>query len=267
MPEPTWGPDVVKLREQIHSLIRFGTTISILDIGCGYGDDLIRFGERCGADATFTGIDSARKPITKAREKTRNDPRFTFIPHDISGGLPFGDGSFDVVYSHNVLECIRDKEALISEVHRVLKPGGQVLFSHTDWDSQIINGTDKALIRRLVAAFSDWKQDWMSESDGWMGRRMAGLFRKNRGFSGEIIPFVLVNTEYAPGLYGYDRIRDVHTMAANGRIREKDYAAFQEDLEKTVSRGNYFYSVTLYVFSGTKIPADLNSTLPLRESP
>lgn len=254
MPEPEWGPDVVKVREQIYSLIRFDKVSSILDIGCGYGNDLIRLGERSGVNTRLTGIDSALKPVERAREKTRDDSRFTFIHKDTSSGLPFEDGSFDLVYSNNVFECIQDKEAFLSEVNRVLKPGGQVIFCHIDWDTQVINGNDKQLIRRIVATFSDWTQGWMQVSDGWMGRRMGGLFRKHGGFSGEIIPFVLINNKYSKGLYGYDRIMDIQTMAEIGVISREDLTAFKEDLKKTISEGNYFYSVTVYVFYGTKNP-------------
>lgn len=246
------GPDVAVLRKQIYRLIHPGTAASVLDIGCGRGDDLVRIGEWYGDIADLTGIDLSGKAIREARERTGDDPRFSFIHADAGSGLPFDNEQFDIVYSGNLLECIPDRDALISEVHRVLKPGGQVIFSHYDWDSQIINGSDKPLIRRIVAAFSDWKQDWMAESDGWMGRRMAGLFRNNPGFSGEVIPFVLVNTRYDPALYGYQRIGDFETMAQNGLIPASDHAAFQRDLEETVLRDEFFYSITLYVYNGTK---------------
>ena len=93
----------------------------------------------------------------------------------------------------------------------------------------------------------------MSVSDGWMGRRMAGFFRNHENISGEVIPLVLVNENYTPGLYGYDRIKDFETMAEEGLISEEDLASFQKDLEKTISGGNYFYSVTMYVFNGEKV--------------
>ena len=93
----------------------------------------------------------------------------------------------------------------------------------------------------------------MSVSDGWMGRRMTGLFRNYEDFSGEVIPLVLVNENYTPGLYGYDRIRDFQTMAEEGLVSEEDLASFQKDLERTVSENNYFYSVTMYVFNGGKV--------------
>ena len=256
MPKIVQGPDVKKIREQMYSLVSLDHASSILDLGCGYGNDLFSLGQRCGPDARLTGIDSAFKPIERAREKTSSDPRFAFIHKDIESGLPFEDESFDVVWSCNLLECIKDKDALLSEVSRVLKPDGQVVFSHIDWDTQVINGTDKQLIRKIVAAFSDWTQGWMSVSDGWMGRRMTGLFRNHEDFSGEVIPLVLVNENYTPGLYGYDRIKDFETMAEEGLISEEDLASFQKDLEKTVSEGNFFYSVTMYVFNGKKDQPD-----------
>ena len=158
-----------------------------------------------------------------------------------------------ILYIHcNLLECIPDKQRLINEVGRVLKPGGQVVFCHYDWDSQIFNGYDKPLIRKIAAEFSDWKQDWMDASDGWMGRRMYGLFRNNPSFSGDIVPLVLVNTEYTPDLYGYQRIRDAQTMADQGIVSQEDATMFINNIEKTVSEGTYFYSITLYVYEGQK---------------
>ncbi len=72
-----------------------------------------------------------------------SDTRFRFIQGDIITDLQFVNDSFDLVYSCNLLECIPDKQRLINEVGRVLKPGGQVVFCHYDWDSQIFNGYDK----------------------------------------------------------------------------------------------------------------------------
>jgi len=253
MPEHVLGSDVMKVREQIYSFIKYDQDAWILDIGCGYGYDLINLGNKCGTGVKLTGLDSSGKAIDKAREKTKNDPRFNFIHKDIELGLPFDDGTIDVIYSCNLLECVQHKQCLLAEVYRILKPGGQVVFSHIDWDTQVINGNNKPLIRRIVAAFSDWTQGWMKESDGWMGRRIWGLFQEHGGFSGEVIPLILVNDKYTPGLYGHDRIRDIHTMAINGVISKDDLAAFQEDIDKTISEGKYFYSVTYYVFYGKKV--------------
>lgn len=52
------------------------------------------------------------------------DHPYRQIQGDLSSLAAFEDNSFDVVLCHNVLEYIDDKEAVLNELHRVLKPGG-----------------------------------------------------------------------------------------------------------------------------------------------
>jgi len=47
--------------------------------------------------------------------------------------LPFADGTFDVVYSSNVLEHVPDRGAMVREMVRVARPGGVVLAAYTVW--------------------------------------------------------------------------------------------------------------------------------------
>jgi len=73
------GLDVINLREQVYGLIQFTDATSILDIGCGTGYDLSRFGEFCGPNGTIIGIDTSHLFIRKAKQKSGNDSRLRFI--------------------------------------------------------------------------------------------------------------------------------------------------------------------------------------------
>jgi arsenite methyltransferase len=64
--------------------------------------------ERARATAAAMGVDNA-----------------TFIEGDAER-LPFEDGSFDVLISNGVIDLIPDKEAVFSEIFRVLAPGGRI---------------------------------------------------------------------------------------------------------------------------------------------
>ena len=97
----------------------------MLEIGCGAGIDLVRFA-REGADVI--GIDLAEVSIDLARKNfAQRDLQGEF--HVMDGqSTTFEDNRFDVVYAHGVLQYTADAPAMMREIYRVLKPGGEAIF-------------------------------------------------------------------------------------------------------------------------------------------
>lgn len=127
-------------------------------------------------------------------------------------------------------------------------------MEHTDWDTQVWNAKDKVLARKLVHAFCDWTQGWMKTSDGWMGRRLLGLFREAGCFGDlAIAVHVLTNDRFQRGTYGYDRAQDFLSLAkAKKGITLAEARRFLRDLKARHREGAYFYSVTRYVVTGER---------------
>ena len=183
------------LRDKLCALVDVPAAGRVLDAGCGNGADLMRIGRRLGPDARLVGVETSDAALEKARLAAAGDTRFSFLEADLSRPWPLDAGTFDGVFSHNVLECITDKPAFLAETARALRPGGQVVCAHWDHDTHLFDGgADKALIRRLVAAFSDWQQDWMADADGWMGRRLWKTFQASGRFTGQIETLTLTET-------------------------------------------------------------------------
>ena len=57
--------------------------------------------------------------------------------------LKFADNTFDFVFTKDMFECVTDKELLVSEIHRILKPGGTIISVNCDWDGVTYNGENK----------------------------------------------------------------------------------------------------------------------------
>lgn len=95
----------------------------VLDLGCGEGGSVDRF-RRHHPDVDWVGVDIADSQ--EARRRRRSDA--TFVTYD---GLivPFPESSFDLVYSSQVLEHVRDPLGQLREVRRVLRPGGALIGS------------------------------------------------------------------------------------------------------------------------------------------
>jgi SAM-dependent methyltransferase len=241
------------VRQKLCRLVDVPDAGAVLDAGCGDGADLRRISRHLGPDARLVGAEAMKSVLEKARAAAVSDARFSFLDADLSQPWPFESGSFDGVFSNNVLECVTDKKAFLTETARVLRPGGQIVCAHWDHDTHLFDGSDKARVRRLVAAFSDWQQGWMTDADGWMGRRLWKTFQACGLFQGRIEALTLTETEFTPGAYGYEQVQAIGAMVKHGLVTADDYARFSEDVTAQSGRGEYFYSLTLYVYVGQKL--------------
>ena len=99
----------------------------VLDLGSGAGTDSLVAAQMVGAEGSVTGIDMTSEMLAKARAAAAEMgmANVEFIESEAER-LPFGDERFDVVISNGVIDLIPDKEAVFSELFRVLTPGGRV---------------------------------------------------------------------------------------------------------------------------------------------
>jgi len=245
------APDVVAHREWLISLVELPTTGRVLDLGCGGGHDLMALAARSPSSTVqFLGVDREKNAIAEAQVRGGDSIHVAFENIDLTTAFPWNDDTFDVLFSHNYLECVADVSGLVNEVARVLRPGGQVVFAHWDWDTQVFNGEDKDRVRHLVHAFADWQQNWMDHADGWMGRRLRGAFEGMGTFAGAVQARTLVNTEYAEPWYGYARAQDFRSLVKHGLATAENVDGFLAEQEVLAADDRYCYSITGYAYVG-----------------
>ncbi len=113
---PGWQESMELYRDLISSSISSKT--KVLDVGCGHGDFLKSVYKKT---AHTYGVDPDKQALAKNK----------FIKHKVvaeAQKLPFADNFFDLVVSAWVLEHLTDPQKAFSEIFRVLKPGGKVIF-------------------------------------------------------------------------------------------------------------------------------------------
>jgi SAM-dependent methyltransferase len=96
---------------------------SLVDLGCDDGSLTLRLASRVGAESIHC------VEIVEERAQIAERRGVHVIRADLNSPLPLGDGMFDVACSNQVIEHLHDTDLFVSEVFRILRPGGYAVVS------------------------------------------------------------------------------------------------------------------------------------------
>jgi ubiquinone/menaquinone biosynthesis C-methylase UbiE len=120
-----------ELRQRTITLARLQPGEQVLDVGCGTGTLALEVARRVGRAGRVAGIDPSPEQIARARAKAVRRHVPIAFQIGVIERLPFPDQTFDVVLSTLMMHHLPDslKRQGLSEVARVLKPGGRLVIA------------------------------------------------------------------------------------------------------------------------------------------
>jgi len=141
---------------ELDSMIeKLGITRSshMLEVGCGSGGTAVYIAKKVGCKVTGVelnphGVETGRKLVEADGLSHLVDLQVV----DASKPLPFGQGSFDAVFSNDVMCHIRGRASVLEDWYRVLKPGGHVVYT----DAMVVTGmvsSDEFAARSLIGKY------------------------------------------------------------------------------------------------------------------
>src|SRR5262245_49032282 len=207
----------------------------VLEVGSGSGGPATYLALKRGC--RITGIDinenGVRNGLALAQARGVAD-RLEFHNVDAGGPLPFSSGSFDAIVSNDAMCHIKPRLAVLREWHRVLRPGGQALFtdamvitgliSHEELATRssigfylfVPPGENERLLRQ--AGFEVLQVDDLTASAGDVSRRWHNARAKHRE--------TLVSTEGRENFDGLQRfLACVNTLSVERRLSRYCYLA------------------------------------------
>lgn len=160
----------IKWREDTMRAMAVKPGSKALDVCCGTADWTLALARDAGPEGEVKGLDFSQNMLSVGREKTANVPTIELI-HGNAMDLPFEDNTFDYVTIGFGLRNVPDYKQVLSEMHRVVKPGGMVVCLETSQpDSKFFNTFFRLYFRFIMPIFgklfakSYSEYSWLQES-------------------------------------------------------------------------------------------------------
>ena len=133
----------------------------VLDLGSGGGIDVLLSAKRVGPTGKAYGLDMTDEMLKLAREnqKKAGVENVEFLKGEIEN-IPLPDNSVDVIISNCVINLSGDKDRVLREAYRVLKPGGRFAISDV-----VVSGEVPAVVRKSVELWVGCVAGALSDSD------------------------------------------------------------------------------------------------------
>lgn len=214
----------------------------VLDIGTGPGFLAAQMAESVGPSGGIHCIDMSEPMLDMARKRCAGQPWVIFESGSATD-LAFGDNTFDAAISVQVYEYIADVTKALSEMYRVIRPGGRAALVSTDWDAIAWHASDSSRMSRVLGAFAEHcAHTALPRTLGSRLRRAGFIVQEQR-----IIP--QFNFIYNPDTYSYQIARLISAFVPGRRgITGEETHAWAEDLRQTGERGEYFFSLNQYLY-------------------
>ncbi len=242
-------PDVVAQRARVIDLLAPAVGERILDVGVGPGLLALDLARLVGETGRLVGLDLAPAMIEMSSARLTGLPQAEVRISDATA-LDLAEGSFDAAVSTQVYEYVSDMPRALSELHRVLRPGGRALILDTDWRSIVWHASDTARMDRVL-------QCWDAHlADPHLPAKLGPLLRA-AGFEvrrAEILP--MFAPRWQPVSYAGGMARSIRNFArTNGAgfgLEPEELAAWWSDQEALIAGDAFFFSVNRYAFLATR---------------
>src|SRR6266487_4209508 len=180
-------PHVQAIKRRMTDLLGPSAGQHLLEVGCGMGHEIRRLAGRVAPGGSVLGIDMNHAMIDEARRRTADLGGAVRCQVGDVQWLELGDDAVDGVRTERVLMYVPDQQRAISELARVVRPGGRVVAFELDYGATLVDLPDRGAAQRVLDVLAD------TVAHRWMGRALARTFHQAglRDIVAEPLPIAL----------------------------------------------------------------------------
>jgi ubiquinone/menaquinone biosynthesis C-methylase UbiE len=157
--------------------------------------------------------------------------------------LPYADHSFGIVWAERLLIYVPDVRQAVSEMRRVLRPGGRAALIEPDISTTTINLADRALVRRVMGHEAD-----TNVAHGWLPGLLREVLEETGFREIELATRVVV---FAPELAASYFVQCGRSAAMAGVISDAELQAWNAGIQELALRKRLFATVGYFLFTAS----------------
>jgi ubiquinone/menaquinone biosynthesis C-methylase UbiE len=235
--------DIQQVKRVMVSQLELGDGLTVLDVGCGTGDDVRDLGTLVGPRGRIIGVDRSGAMITEAKNRhAKSGLPLEFVEGDAQD-LEFPDASFDRCRTERMLMHLDRPQQALAEMARVVRPGGRIVVFDFDWDTVFVDSPYQQISRRIVQVFSD------GIKNGWIGRSLPRLFQEAGLAEITCVPHA-VRIHYAFARHLFEN--HLSKATETGVLPAGEVAKWWDHLEGADAAGQFHLGFLGFVASGRK---------------
>tara|TARA_B110000091_G_scaffold204501_1_gene239252 strand:- start:485 stop:1267 length:783 start_codon:yes stop_codon:yes gene_type:complete len=240
-------PEIVRQRNQTLEALALRAGEQVLDVGCGTGLLVHDMSSTIGLQGRIVGVDFSNDMLELAKKRCSEMTNVQLQQGSITQ-LDFADNSFDAASCIQTLLYVDEIEVALSELRRVMKPGGRVAIIETDWRGVVLNSPDEVMTRKILDA---WDATVSSPN---LPVKLIPLLKKLNFSAIKTSAIPILNTSYSEVNFSSGMLAYFSSYAVKNNVISNEEAALWmkqiQDLSKTES---FFFCVNRFLFTAVKV--------------
>jgi ubiquinone/menaquinone biosynthesis C-methylase UbiE len=233
-------------KQKTFDLLQLFAGASVLEVGCGTGEDVITLTKRVGNTGRVVAVDHSQAMLNQAivSAKDLNLP-IEFIRAEAQQ-LPFEDNTFDGARVDRTLQHVAEPARAIAEMIRVLRPKGRLVAMEPDWETFTVDSENRIVTRKLLNFWCD------SFPAGWVGRGLPKYFHHAGLTEIQVSPETLVIAQFDLANQVFDLVQTANRAGKTGVVSQQEAQDWLKELQRLDQSQEFFCSFTGFVVSGKK---------------
>lgn len=239
--------DIVFRQSQVLEALGLRRGERVLEIGCGGGFCTSEVAQCVGPTGEVRAIDISADQIAAAQNRCAE---LAWVTCEVTDALslPYEDGKFDLVYGLQVFEYVTPLETALSEVQRVLRPGGRCAILATDWNTAVWHSEHPERMQRVLTSWAAHSPTPNLPSILSAQLRRAGLDPLRQ------TPISMLNRSYHGHSFSYWVAQLIRQFVVGRQVITAEEAdAWIQDFDDLEQQGAYFFCITSILTEAVKI--------------